>query len=249
MRFAQLAATTLVIASLFPAMASAAADQREDIAIAADLARLMVAAREVISERQALINDPTIGDKGMSGEQVLRAALEVYLAGEGRRPEELAAIEPSRLAFAALKRAIVRAVDEIQDLFNEPGVGFKGYVPSVFFRDVTRHFERTTGGLIKLKVTGPLRLVRTRHAKPDAWEKKAIEWVLSRPVWPHGKIFSTAGDVDGRPMVRVLVPEYYSRGCLVCHGGPPGNTDVTGYEKEGGKLGEIGGVISVTIKR
>ena len=249
MGFVRLAATALVIASLLAVAPTFAADLREDIAIAADLARLMAAAREVISERQASINDPTIADKGMSGDQVMRASLEVYLSSEGRHPKEFAAKETSRLAFQALTQAIVRAIDDNQDLFNEPGVGFKGYVPSVFFRDVARLFERTTGRQIKLKVTGPPRLIRTRNAKPDAWEKNAIERIFSQPVWPYGKIFSTAGDVDGRPVVRVLVPEYYSQGCLVCHGGPQGEADVTGYEKEGGKLGEIGGVISVTVKR
>ena len=43
------------------------------------------------------------------------------------------------------------------------------------------------------------------------------------------------------------MPEYYSKGCLACHGEPKGELDVTGYPKEGGKLGDLGGVISVTL--
>ena len=38
-------------------------------------------------------------------------------------------------------------------------------------------------------------------------------------------------------------------GCLTCHGEPKGEIDVTGYPKEGGKLGDLGGVISITLFR
>ena len=40
----------------------------------------------------------------------------------------------------------------------------------------------------------------------------------------------------------MLVPEYYSTGCLACHGGPAGEIDVTGHAKEGGQLDDLGGV-------
>jgi hypothetical protein len=47
----------------------------------------------------------------------------------------------------------------------------------------------------------------------------------------------------------MLVPEYYTPGCLSCHGEPKGEIDVTGYPKEGGKVGDLGGVISITLFR
>lgn len=55
--------------------------------------------------------------------------------------------------------------------------------------------------------------------------------------------------MDGKSAYRVLVPEYYSAGCLACHGEPAGEIDITGYPKEGGREGDLGGVISISIFR
>ena len=51
----------------------------------------------------------------------------------------------------------------------------------------------------------------------------------------------------GRNAFRLILPEYYKQSCLSCHGGPKGERDITGGKKEGGKLGELGGAISVTL--
>jgi hypothetical protein len=45
----------------------------------------------------------------------------------------------------------------------------------------------------------------------------------------------------------MLLPEYYRESCLSCHGGPMGEMDITGYPKEGGKIGDLGGAISIVI--
>jgi hypothetical protein len=55
--------------------------------------------------------------------------------------------------------------------------------------------------------------------------------------------------VEGREAFRFLVPEYYQESCLSCHGQPQGELDITGYPKEGGEEGALGGVISVTLFR
>ncbi len=44
-----------------------------------------------------------------------------------------------------------------------------------------------------------------------------------------------------------MVPLFYKEHCLACHGEPKGARDKTGHPNEGGKLGEIGGAISVRI--
>ena len=53
--------------------------------------------------------------------------------------------------------------------------------------------------------------------------------------------------VDGKPAFRMLIPEYYSESCLACHGSPEGETDVTGFPKEGGSVGDLAGAISITL--
>ena len=53
--------------------------------------------------------------------------------------------------------------------------------------------------------------------------------------------------VEGGKAVRVMLPLYYGKGCLGCHGTPKGETDVSGYKKEGANEGDLGGAISVKL--
>ena len=46
-----------------------------------------------------------------------------------------------------------------------------------------------------------------------------------------------------------MVPQYYDETCLACHGSPKGEVDITGYPKEGAKVNELGGVISIILYR
>jgi general secretion pathway protein A len=51
----------------------------------------------------------------------------------------------------------------------------------------------------------------------------------------------------GSDGVRVMLPLFYNRQCLACHGGPKGEIDISGYEKEGFKEGDLGGAISIVL--
>jgi hypothetical protein len=94
-------------------------------------------------------------------------------------------------------------------------------------------------------VTAPRELVRNRKALPDSFESEAIEEHFRSPDWPKGQVFMKLLEENGMVIVRILVPEYYAPACLTCHGGTKGELDITGYPKEGRKLGELGGVISI----
>jgi general secretion pathway protein A len=52
---------------------------------------------------------------------------------------------------------------------------------------------------------------------------------------------------DGK-LLRVLLPLYYDKPCLHCHGEPKGERDISGYAKEGGKEGQMAGLISVSLE-
>jgi hypothetical protein len=52
--------------------------------------------------------------------------------------------------------------------------------------------------------------------------------------------------MDGKS-VRILLPLFYDKACLICHGEPKGQRDISGYPKEGAKEGDLGGAISVKI--
>jgi hypothetical protein len=112
---------------------------------------------------------------------------------------------------------------------------------------VNEIFAERVGDLAKVKVTAPEKLVRNRKARPDTWEKTVIATKFLQPNWPKGQPFSERVDVNGRSAFRILVPEYYTPTCLSCHGDPAGQVDVTGYPKEGGKEGDLGAAISITL--
>jgi len=116
-------------------------------------------------------------------------------------------------------------------------------------RLVNEEFRRTSGREAEVKVTAPPVLVRNRKASPDPWETANILGKLAAPGWQKGKILTATAPNRDRDAFRVLVPEYYGKGCLVCHGTPKGELDVTGYPKEGGKVGDLGGVMSITLYR
>jgi hypothetical protein len=233
-----------LLASSGPALAIS-----EEEHIALNLADLLRAARAVISAKQDLINDPTVGDKGLTGDVVIAETITRFVESTGMDPT---AVDPdSRMGqlFEAQIAAVEEVMDEAQDSINQPGVGFKGFVPAIFARLVNERYKEKVGDRAEIKVTAPAVLVRNRMARPDQWESQHIEKQLLAPDWPEGQVFSTTAESGGRDAFRMLVPEYYTAGCLTCHGEPQGEIDVTGYPKEGGKLGDLGGVISITLFR
>jgi len=230
-------------ASALAAMPSA----EEDAAIARSLATMLQEARTVISNNQDLINDPELGDKHLTGQVVLDDAVKGYEKTTGSDPRKIDANSRQGRLLRAMMDAIVAATDENQATINETGTGFKGFIPAVFARLVSEDFNQMAKGDAEVKVTAPAELVRNRKARPDAWEAEIIMAKLLDPQWPKGQSYSAVVDTNSRPAFRVTVPEYYAASCLVCHGSPKGEMDLTGYPKEGGKLGDLGAVISITL--
>jgi archaellum component FlaG (FlaF/FlaG flagellin family) len=238
-------AAILVGASLSIAPLRAASD--DDATIAKSLADMLRASRQVISSNQARINDPDLGDKGLSGQAVLGQAIEIYKKNTGTDP---ASIDPESRHGKLLRAqmdAIVEATDANQATINAKGVGFKAFIPAVFARLVNEAFENRARNEAHVKVTAPEQLVRNRKARPDTWESDVIRTKLLQPDWPRGQAFSAETQTKDRQAFRMMMPEYYATSCLSCHGSPKGETDLTGYPKEGGKEGDLGAIISVTL--
>lgn len=223
------------------------AETNERLLIGEKLAAVLRAARTVISRHQNLINDETIGDKGLTGDRIANEAIALYEKRLGRTPfdGELSAHE-EKLLRAQLK-AITEVVDDHQVDINQKGVGLKGFIPAVFARLTNEKYLEKVGDLARIKVTAPLHLVRNRRARPDKWEREAIETILSSDNWTVGKTFSQQVTYEDKPALRMLLPEYYSKSCLTCHGSPKGELDITGYPKEGGQENELAGAISIVI--
>ena len=219
----------------------------DDAAIATSLADMLRAGRQVISNNQGLINDPNLGDKGLTGQVVLQQAVEIYKKATGIDPS---GIDPAsrfgRLMHAQMD-AIVETIDANQTTINAKGVGFKAFIPAVFARLVNKSFESHAKNEAQVKVTAPEQLVRNRKSRPDQWESEVIRNKLLQADWPRAQAYAAEVDLKGRSAYRMMMPEYYANSCLSCHGSPKGQTDITGYPKEGGKEGDLGAIISVTL--
>ena len=230
-------------------LSGAAAEEPSDQVIAARLAEFLRSARTVISADLTLINDPNKGDKGLSGERVLAEASAIYRKRTGEDPF---AIDPASKEGRLLRvemDAIKDVMAENQGTINARNVGFKGFIPAIFARLVSDKFREKAGEQALIKVTAPEELVRNRKSRPDDWEKAVLLGKFAEPGWPKGQAFAEASTVGGRAAYRYIVPEYYTASCLSCHGTPKGETDITGYPKEGGKEGDLGAAISVTLFR
>lgn len=241
----------LIVAGMVLAanVALATDSERSDEETAISLAELLRAARGVISAKQDLINDPSIGDKGLTGAVVLADARQRYRQATGDDLASNTAQSRYGRAMSALETSIVEVTDEHQSTINLPGVGFKGFIPAVFARLVNERFDTLMQGQAEMKVTAPKELVRNRKSLPDPWEENIIDTKLKSPDWTTGKPIQDSQSVHGRQAFRFLIPEYYQTSCLVCHGHPKGEMDITGYPKEGGDEGSLGGVISVILYR
>jgi hypothetical protein len=243
-----LACAAIIISSLTLAT-RIRADESEEVAIALSLAKMIQAGREVISSNQALINDPNRGDKGLTGDVVLAAAIENYKKATDIDPRSIVPTSRQGRLLQSEMAAIKEVVDENQDFINEKGVGFKGFIPAIFARLVTERLEEKIGTEVLIKVTAPPKLVRNRKSRPDEWEQSVIEGKFLAPDWTHGQVFYQAQPNQGRDAFRVMVPEYYTASCLSCHGQKKGEVDITGYPKEGASEGDLGGVISISLFR
>lgn len=248
-------AATIVIATVIAAIitlianASAATPAEEDEMIAKSLATMLRASRTVISVNQEKINNPALGDKGLDGKSVVAEAVKIYRETVGVDPASIDATSRHGKLLRMEMDAIADVLDVHQQTINRRGVGFKGFIPAVFGRQVSESFGRRAVGLAEIKVTAPSKLVRNPKARADAWENAVIVEKLMSPSWPKDQIFSEVSKANNKTAYRTAMPEYYATSCLSCHGSPAGEIDMTGYPKEGGKVGDLGGVISITLYR
>lgn len=143
--------------------------------------------------------------------------------------------------------SVAEVMDEAQEQINKKGVGFKGFLPAIFARLVTQKFGAKKGTIAEIRLTAPKNYVRNRANRPDKWENDVIENQFKSGSHPKGQHVTAMAERKGKQAFRLILPEYYKKSCLGCHGKPKGERDITGGKKEGGVLGELGGTISVVI--
>ena len=128
-----------------------------------------------------------------------------------------------------------KTVDSYQPAINVPGLRYKGLIPATFGTETAARFQSWSG--VYLKQTAPIGLVRNPKNKPDEFETAALEKLEhGTSNGANGILSETMGDTS----VRILLPLFYSKSCLGCHGEPKGERDISGYPREGKKEGDLG---------
>ncbi len=205
------------------------------------LATFLNAGRVVIERNQSLINDPAKADKEFTPEVFEQLVLDEFLQQTHidlkHPPSSLPA--PTRDLLSMLLLASKEVVADAQLVINQRGIGYKNFIPASFGSQAARKFSKRSKVTIKQTTLDPRNLKNT----PDAYEAMVLKRLANQPA-------STAPIVewiDGGRLLRTMMPIYYSEDCLTCHGNPKGILDISGYPREGARVGELAGAISIQI--
>jgi len=235
---AVLCATTCLVPGLVVSHDAAAANEVET---ALHLVALLKLSHSLVSEYQAEINDPAKDDKGFTPVFVGET-----LTTRFRNQEHIDLSRPDDTLQGALLRSLLETQKEVvasyQAVINRPGIGFKGFLPTLFTRKAGEQFFEKTG--IKLKLMGTD--YRFSGNKPDDFETEILR-MFADSRHPKGQSYGRNTLVAGKPALRLMQPEYATASCLSCHGSPKGKRDITGMRMEGWKEGELAGAISLTM--
>ncbi len=150
----------------------------------------------------------------------------------------------ARAAVIAQEMVAVRAVAaRNQNLINTDSKGnfeFKHLNPAVWGRQVATLFNQQTDYVLKQTRVHP----RAPENAPDQTETTLLQRLAQDRSLKEAWIEEVQG---GAHIFRYMVPLTIEPSCLPCHGEPAGELDVSGRPKEGLKVGDFGGAISVTV--
>lgn len=210
------------------------------------LAKLLQSGRLVIERNQAVIDDPHRGEKGFTPEvfeQQLRDEFKqrtgLDLSALGHRSAPLAVPPLARELLPALIEASKDVVRDAQVVINQRGIGYKNFIPATYGSQAAARFSKRSHVQIKQAAIQP----RNPKNEPDEYELSVLRWLSGRP---NSEAYVSELTESGR-ILRVVMPIYYMRECLACHGEPKGEWDISGYPKEGAREGDLAGAISVRI--
>ena len=146
--------------------------------------------------------------------------------------------------LASEMRAMWDFIDMNQDVINRDEDGnfrTKTLVCVVAAKSVSTLFTSNTDYIIRFTGETP----RQKANAPDAFEQEAFDAFRA-----DSSLASYSGvrtdEETGQRVFRYSEPLYVTESCLECHGEPAGEIDQYGYPKEGMKVGDIGGAMSIT---
>jgi hypothetical protein len=208
----------------------------------------------VLEENQELINhtpDGAVKSEKLAPQAVYGRAYETFteIAGDDfslrKLGEDQAAIAQGLATLLQAGRITIAKSQKWINTEPDGSVKLKKFIPAVFGRLVAAEFATRTGVNIKQTTLGQNGYgARNEYNQPDGWEQAALERVMDEG-WERNKGFGES--VDGG--YRLLKPVYIKKACLGCHGDGIGEKGPYGHAKEGYKVGEIRGGISVHMPK
>ena len=222
-----------------------AVDRAETEETARLLAKLLNSGRVVIDQNQQLIDDPHKGDKGFTPEVFEQLMIEEFRRRTGIDLSTLQAapvsVTVSPLAkelLPAFVQASKEVVRDAQVVINQRGIGYKNFIPATYGSQASARFSKKTNVRLKQTTLEP----RNPKNTPDDYEASVLKWLAERP-----RADAYVSELtEGGKTLRVVMPIYYEKECLKCHGEPKGDLDISGYPKEGGREGGLAGAITVS---
>ncbi len=210
------------------------------------LAKLLRVGRLVVDGNQTVIDDPHKGDKGFTPDVFEQQLIDEFRKETNIDLRTLATV-PSSIQIPPLAKELLPAfvlaskevVRDAQVVINQRGIGYKNFIPATYGSQAARRF--TDRSHVRLKQT----TLQPRNPKnePDDYEASVLKWLSGRP--NAGAYVSEL--TDKGQTLRVVMPIYYVKDCLKCHGEPKGEQDISGYPKEGALEGDLAGAITVTV--
>jgi hypothetical protein len=209
--------------------------------IAEHLIQLVKIGRVIVSEQMENINDASKADKGFTGNYIAGQVLERFRKIT-KLDLRIPNVAPQANLYLALVQAEREVVNEAQPVINRAGISFKGFTPAVFAQRVGEQFYQKSGVSMKLTAID----YRNANNKPDDFEAEVLR-MFTDSRHPKGQPYVRSTMVDGRPVLRMMDPEYVGPTCLACHGAPRGKLNVIGMKKDGWKEGDLAGAISIVL--
>lgn len=130
-----------------------------------------------------------------------------------------------------------------QDIINYDADGnynFKGLHCSLVGKSIGKLFGKKTGYVIRYTNFNP----RNKDDTPDEFEAQALNQFFADEEITE---YYDVTQYQGQNSFRYLAPMRIDNTCLECHGEPAGELDVLNYPKEGWKIGDLGGAISIVM--
>lgn len=208
------------------------------------LAKLLDAGRLVIEQNQSLIDDRHKGDKGFTPEvfeqqlvQKFRQHTGIDLSSLSGAPESITAPPLAKELLLDLVLASKEVVRDAQVVINQRGIGYKNFIPATFGSQAAARFSKQSHIRLKQTALYP----RNLKNEPDDYEASVLKRLSGLP---RSEAF-VSELIDHGQTLHIVMPIYYVTACLVCHGEPKGDFDISGYPKEGHREGDLAGAITV----